>query len=221
MLRNEEHKRLSVDLTNPGGDSENTALSKLKAEEFLHLRTNYRENTAYVRLLFGILSFWVLLWDIMLFFTILYFHITLEKVMGASIAVLSWFVLYRVFYTKTWGPGLPGDGLFKYVQEKKCCNRRGSLTKRHSYVENQKWTNRDDIPTFLGMPVYSAINANKGKDAPTETDEEFTKNVRNARKTSAEGRGYVANNLRSRSRSASRTRMNSASRSSLNLVNYL
>ena len=221
MLRNEEHKRLSIDLDNPaGGDSkDNTALSKLKAEQFLHLRTNYREYTPWVRLLFGLLSFWVLLWDIMLFFTILYFHITLEKVIGASFAVCTWYILYRVIYTQSWGPGLPGDGLFKYVQDKKI-NRRESLKRPNSFIENQKWTNRDDIPTFMGMPVYSAINSNKNTSKEVIEDEEFTKNVRNARKTSAEGRGYVANNLRSRSRSASRTRMNSASRSSLNLVSF-
>lgn len=224
MLRNEEHKRLSTDLINPAGDSDSrTALSKLKADEFLHLRTNYRQYTPWVRLLFGILSFWHLLWDIMLFFTILYFHITLEKIIGASIAILIWFLLYRVIYTKS--GILPGDGLFKYVQEIKYNSRRESLKRPNSYIDNQKWTAREDIPTFMGMPVYSAINTNK----ENEVDKEFTNNVRNARKTSSDTRGYAASsssgtvsmsNLRSRSRSASRTRMNSASRNSLNIVNF-
>merc|ERR1719189_745502 len=215
MLRNEEHKRLSTDLINPAGDSDSrTALSKLKADEFLHLRTNYRQYTPWVRLLFGILSFWHLLWDVMLFFTILYFHITLEKIIGASIAILIWFLLYRVIYTKS--GILPGDGLFKYVQEIKYNSRRESLKRPNSYIDNQKWTAREDIPTFMGMPVYSAINTNK----ENEVDKEFTNNVRNARKTSSDTRGYAASsssgtvsmsNLRSRSRSASRTRMNSAS----------
>ena len=154
----------------------------------------------------------------MLFFTILYFHITLEKIIGASIAILIWFLLYRVIYSKS--GILPGDGLFKYVQEIKYNSRRESLKRPNSYIENQKWTAREDIPTFMGMPVYSAINNKENED------KEFTNNVRNARKTSSDNRSSYAtgtvsvSNLRSRSRSASKTRLNSASRNSLNLVNF-
>ena len=117
---------------------------------------------------------------------------------------------------------MPGEnGLFKYVQEIKY-TRRESLKRPNSYLENQKWTEREDIPTFMGMPVYSAINNKENED------KQFTNNVRNARKTSSDTRGYAASsagtvsmsNLRSRSRSASRTRMNSASRNSLNIVNF-
>ena len=150
-------------------------------------------------------------------------QLDVEKIIGASIAILIWFLLYRVIYTKS--GILPGDGLFKYVQEIKYNSRRESLKRPNSYIDNQKWTAREDIPTFMGMPVYSAINTNK----ENEVDKEFTNNVRNARKTSSDTRGYAASsssgtvsmsNLRSRSRSASRTRMNSASRNSLNIVNF-
>ena len=92
MLRNEEHKRLSTDLSS---DNNNTVLSKLRNEEFLHLRANYKSCTPWVRLLFCFMALFVTLWDVMLYFTSLYFHITLEKIIGASLAVLIWFLLYR------------------------------------------------------------------------------------------------------------------------------
>ena len=213
MLRNEEHKRLSTDLSS-SGDKHQTALTKLKNEEFLHLRANYKSYTPWVRLLFCVLALFVALWDIMLYFTSLYFHITLEKIIGASLAVLVWFLLYRVIYTSKWSPGLPGEGMFKYVTEKKF-KRSDSVLKK--YENSQKWTGRDDIPKFMGMPIYGA---SKPEPEPqSHGDEEFTRNVRNARKASFDrdaSYGNLSKN-RSRSRSTSRTRVSSVSRSSLNL----
>ena len=63
------------------------------------------------------------------------------------------------------------------------------------------------MPIWKKTPVKDEVSAN----ADNESD--FTKNVRNARKSSIDASTY---NLKSRSRSSSRTRMNSASRSSLN-----
>ena len=97
MLRNEEHKRLSVDLSSGDTSSaDTTSLSKLKNEQFLHLRSNYKVYTPWVRFVFCLLTMLVTLWDIMLYFTLMHFHITLEKIIGASIAVLTWYFLYRV-----------------------------------------------------------------------------------------------------------------------------
>ena len=97
MLRNEEHKRLSVDLSSGDTSSADaTLLSKLKNEQFLHLRSNYKVYTPWVRFVFCLLTMLVTLWDIMLYFTLMHFHITLEKIIGASIAVLTWYFLYRV-----------------------------------------------------------------------------------------------------------------------------
>ena len=97
MLRNEEHKRLSVDLSSGDTSSADaTSLSKLKNEQFLHLRSNYKVYTPWVRFVFCLLTMLVTLWDIMLYFTLMHFHITLEKIIGASIAVLTWYFLYRV-----------------------------------------------------------------------------------------------------------------------------
>ena len=208
MLRNEEHKRLSVDLS-PGGDApDSTSLSRLKNEEFLHLRSNYKTYTPWVRLLFCLLAFMVTLWDWMLFCTVLYFHITLEKMIASALAILTWYLLYRVVYNQSWSPGLPGDGMFKYVKDTRFM-RRESL-KRTSELSSKTWTNRDDVPKFMGMPIYTP---KPQKEELLEDD--FTRNVRNARKASMDA-SVSTYNLRSRSRSASRTRMNSVSRSSLN-----
>ena len=210
MLRNEEHKRLSVDLSS-GDTADATSLSKLKNEEFLHLRNNYKVYTPWVRFLFCLLAVMVTLWDWMLFCTVLYFHITLEKMIASALAILTWYLLYRVIYTKSWSPGLPGEGMFKYVKEKRFV-RRESLRKSVDYGKEKPWSNKDDVPKFMGMPIYSEKQKIK-EDLLTE--DEFTKNVRNARKASIDNSASTYN-LRSRSRSTSRNRMNSASRASLN-----
>ena len=116
MLRNEEHKRLSVDLSGDGASvADATSLSKLKNEQFLHLRSNYKTYTPWVRLVFCFLSMLVTLLDVMLFFTLMYFHITLEKIIAASIAVLTWYMLYRVIYVQSWSPGLPGENFIIFI----------------------------------------------------------------------------------------------------------
>lgn len=102
--------------------------------------------------------------------------------------------------------------MFKYVQEVKT-QRRESLRRTTDF--NQKWSAKDDIPKFMGMPIYSAM---KKEELNESNEDDFTRNVRNARKNSMDASNYASTyTLRSRSRSASRTRMNSASRSSLNL----
>ena len=73
----------------------------------------FRQYTPYVRLVFCLLAVLVLLWDVTLVCTALYFHIMIEKVVATSAAVLLWFVLYRAIYVHSWSPGLPGDGPFK------------------------------------------------------------------------------------------------------------
>merc|ERR1719266_1449324 len=224
MLRNEEHKRLSVDLSGDGTSvADSTSLSKLKNEQFLHLRSNYKTYTPWVRLVFCFLTILVTLWDVMLFFTVLYFHITLEKIIAASLAVLTWYLLYRIIYTQSWSPGLPGEGMFKYVQDKKLVNRKDSLRNRNCNDNcpgggsSNKWSAKDDVPMFMGMPIYKK---NPVKDEPStpvnaiDNESDFTRNVRNARRSSIDASTYSLG--RARSRSSSRTRMNSASRSSLN-----
>lgn len=212
LLRDEEHKRLKTDLNASGDPRDKTILSKLKNEEFLHLRSNYKDYTPYVRFLFGILALWVTLWDVMLFYSVLYFHITLEKVLAACLAIFVWFLLYRVVYTKSWSPGLPGDGAFNYVHGTK---RKESL-RRRSYDCAHKWTAKDNMPKFMGMPIYSAMQ--KAEETKDNDSDDFYKNVKNARNSSMDGAtGGSTYSLKNRSRSRSRSRVNSISRSSLNV----
>ena len=216
MLRNEEHKRLSTDLPLPPDSSqdskitESTALSKLTAEEFLHLRTNYVKLTPYVRLLFCFLAVFALIWDLMLFCTILYFHIMIEKVVASCIAVVLWFVLYRGIYTTSWSSlfRLPGfEGPFKYVTYK---TKNEKLSKKESLnrgrAEGKKATRGDDLPKFMGMPLYGLA-----KPSAQTLDEEVNGKVINDVQPSTSFKT-------TRSRSASRTGLpRGSSKSSLNL----
>ncbi len=239
MLRNEEHKRLSTDFsassmtasaggepsaTTPTSSGEATALSRLRNEEFLHLRSNYKSFTPWVRFLFCILSLWVTLWDVMLFCTVMYFHITIEKVVASCLAVLIWFLLYRVIYTKSWSCGLPGDGLFKYVRETARPQRKESLRSRGDYSQQQgkKWTPKDDVPKFMGMPVWGATTATPSSSQAQIMDRDMdvnsgpqSKSSLNARRRSSIDLSMSSQNLRARSRSMSKTRL-SSSKSILN-----
>lgn len=221
MLRNEEHKRLSTDLppmTDSGQEvltSESTPLSKLTLEEFLHLREHYTKLTPYVRTLFCFLSLFVFLWDVMLICTVLYFHIMIEKVVASCIAVLLWFVLYRGLYTTAWSPlfCLPGfEGPFKYVTYK---SKSDKLSKRESLnrgrqSETKRATRSDDVPKFMGMPLYG-LQTKQAASQPADDDLVNGKVIHDAPPTS----GSLKT---SRSRSASRTGLpRGSSRSSLNL----
>ncbi|CAK9295010.1 unnamed protein product [Gordionus sp. m RMFG-2023] len=52
-----------------------------------------------------------LLWEVMILGTILYFHTTIQKFSAALIAVSSWFLTYKMYYTtnKNLSPGIPED----------------------------------------------------------------------------------------------------------------
>ena len=152
-------------LTPPEGS---TVLSRLSPEEFLHLRANYRKHTIIVRVLFCALSFLLLLWDIMIVCTVMYFHMMIEKVIATSLAVIAWFILYRGLYVQPWSPGLPGEGgPFKYVTYKMKTysnfgDRRGSFRNSHQENhKNEKWSKKDDVPKFMGMPLYALDQKNK------------------------------------------------------------
>ncbi|KAL3226049.1 hypothetical protein MRX96_025267 [Rhipicephalus microplus] len=108
LLRNEKY-------------DDDSPLKELRVEQLNLLHDAYPRLTPFVRLLFVALTFLSLLWDLMLVCTVLYFHSMAQKILGGLIAIVEWFVLYRVWYTMTWSPGLPGQGLFKYrdVQKKK------------------------------------------------------------------------------------------------------
>ena len=102
--------------------------------------------------------------------------------------------------------------MFKYVTEKKLVNRKDSLRQRNGNAGSNKWSDKDDVPMFMGMPIWKKTPVKDEVSANADNESDFTKNVRNARKSSIDSSTY---NLKPRSRSSSRTRMNSASQSSL------
>lgn len=161
MIRNEEHRRLNTDMLIRGKDGD-SVLSKLSLDEFLHLRKHYTTLTPFVRALFCGLAALVLLWDVMLICTALFFHIMIEKVVATCAAVLTWFVLYRGIYVHDWSPGLPGEtGPFKYVTFRPARppdlprGRRGATGQCDHHAHHQsRWAPKDDVPKFMGMPLY-------------------------------------------------------------------
>ena len=173
FLRNEEHGRVHSDL-----EKKDTPLSKMKNEDLLHLRRVYPENTAWVRIIFCLMAVIISLWDFMLLCTVLYFHMMIEKVVAAGLAVLSWFALYKFFYRQELSPGLPGSGgPFKYVTWEDphlmTKEQRSRALHRHRAAEaNQKWSSKDEVPKFMGMPLYALKDYKEEKLKEDLTEEE-------------------------------------------------
>ncbi|XP_015920030.2 acyl-coenzyme A diphosphatase FITM2 [Parasteatoda tepidariorum] len=94
---------------------DDSPLNPLEDEERQHLKENYEKITPYVRSAFLVLTYFSILWDVMLVCTILYFHSMIQKVIGGSLAILLWYATYKWWF-KSW-PGLPGQGSFKYYEQ--------------------------------------------------------------------------------------------------------
>jgi len=166
FIRNEEHRRVSDDQ-----DRADTPLTKLKNEEFRHIRSEYPKRTPYVRLIFCLMAILMMFWDLMLLVTVLYFHMMIEKVVASGLAVLSWFALYKFFYTQDLSPGLPGSGIFKYVVWKDpVTNLNRKTCAKHRVAEN-KWSSKDEVPKFMGMPLY-ALKDYKEEKVPDDLHED-------------------------------------------------
>ena len=60
-----------------------------------------------VDLLFIFISLLLILWEFMLVFTSVYFHTVHQKVLGALVALFTWFVTYGVWYENELSPGRP------------------------------------------------------------------------------------------------------------------
>ncbi|VVC86748.1 unnamed protein product [Leptidea sinapis] len=121
-------------------------LKNIKPVEMDILRTSYEKFTTYIRALIIAIACLQVLWDVMLVSTILYYHIMVEKFISGVIAILTWFVTYRVWYTIPGIlPNMPGQGLFKYnngkVVQINTSRRKASLT---------------NTKHFMGMPINTA-----------------------------------------------------------------
>jgi hypothetical protein len=162
MIRNEEHARNVGDVSvtsNP--------LRGLSFEEFSNLKKSYYKFTPYIRLCFIAMTFLSVLWDVMLVSTILYYHIMVEKFISGVVAILTWFITYRYWYTIPRAlPNLPGEGLFKYKdvrQPKEYAKRKVTTAAPQSNVKGQ-------LPTFMGMPLYGLRNQENKEQKDEETD---------------------------------------------------
>ena len=67
---------------------------------------------------------------------------SLTLVVASACAVLTWFVLYKFLYTQSLSPGLPGEGIFKYVVWKDPVTALSRKTcARHKAAES-KWSSK-------------------------------------------------------------------------------
>lgn len=131
-------------------------LKNIKSDDMAILKTSYEKFTPYVRALLIAIACLQLLWDIMLVSTILYYHIMIEKFISGVIAILTWFVTYRVWYTiPKVMPNLPGQGLFKYNSEKPLPTNVPSR-KRSSLTNNKH---------FMGMPINKIQENDANEDS--------------------------------------------------------
>ncbi|XP_014368877.2 acyl-coenzyme A diphosphatase FITM2 [Papilio machaon] len=118
-------------------------LRNITSEELNILKESYEIVTPYVRALLIFIAILQLLWDVMLVSTILYYHIMIEKFISGVIAILTWFVTYRVWYTiPNILPNLPGQGIFKYNNGKPVAS-----------TPNRKKSNAPNGKHFMGMPI--------------------------------------------------------------------
>lgn len=151
FIRDEKHARSVVDKS-----LRNNPLKNLKMEELNILKISYENYTPYVRGLLIAMAVLQLLWDVMLVSTILYYHIMVEKFISGVIAIITWFVTYRVWYTiPNILPGLPGDGLFKYNKDKPA---------QVTPVYKKRMSSSSGSKHFMGMP----INKSKENTEPAE-----------------------------------------------------
>lgn len=155
FLRNEEHARNTRE--NQDISNYTNPLRNLSNRDLMIIKESYEKLTPYIRILFIGITLLQLLWDVMLVMTMMYYHIMIEKFVGGSIAILTWFATYRFWYKMSdVPPSLPGEGSFKYIKEKTTPNVFPAARRRTGSVIN---ANRD-VPRFMGMPLYGLRNDN-------------------------------------------------------------
>lgn len=138
LIINEEHSRTASESTSP--------LRSLSDDELELVKKAYRVFTPYLRGLFVVLTLQQMLWDVMLFSTILYYHIMVEKFLGGVVAILTWYITYRWWFKMPLNSFMaPGEGLFKY----------NDVKEHHSVpvARSRRSTLNGMTPKFMGMPI--------------------------------------------------------------------
>ena len=89
---------------------------KLTESELAKLKDTFEKFTPYVRLMVILLTMLVLLWNVMLLSTIIYFHNMPQKVLGMTFAISGWFVTYQIWFNHDipYSPGPVGKGRVRY-----------------------------------------------------------------------------------------------------------
>ncbi len=91
---------------------------RLSEEDSTIVKNSYLDYTPYIRALVVALTFLIVIWDMMLMSTILYFHNMPQKLTGGALAILGWFATYQLWYqSSSPSPGMPGRGLVKFIKE--------------------------------------------------------------------------------------------------------
>lgn len=191
LIRTEEYNRIKAGQQGTSGDAAlgETSLNVLSDEEFAELKTRYNVYNVPAKIVLMFMTMLCMLWDLMILMTSVYFHVMVEKVLGGLIAAFTWFVIYRGLYKSVSFIGLPGNGLFKYNFESKSTTPYAKASSQASSSSNsssstsskaraagsgqgrQRAKEPDDIPKFLGMPLYAL---QKGKKA---TDKKSSENL--------------------------------------------
>lgn len=142
LLRNEEYTR-----TSNIKEVSSNPLRNLNSADLEIVKLNYVRFSPYVRALFIGMTGLIILWDVMLVSTMLYFHTMVEKFLSGCIAILMWYVTYKFWYTlPRYLPQMPGEGSFKYKDSRPA--REVPLAKKGKLVE------KGELPKFMGMPLY-------------------------------------------------------------------
>lgn len=145
-MRLEEHNRITKESQNSTNPLRNLSEKQLK-----YIKYHYEKYTPYIRLLLILIAMFQILWDIMLVCTMLYYHIMIEKFLGGSVAILTWFLTYRLWYAHPkLLPRLPGDGIFKYNRPASTPIPSSNRRRKESLTESQG-------PLFMGRPIYMKV----------------------------------------------------------------
>ncbi|CAG0894173.1 unnamed protein product [Cyprideis torosa] len=178
----EEFARKAAASGGPDGGEE-TALRDLPEKEFQAARDYYHKVTPWVKVgvptsffqtLFILMTLLSMLYDVLLAGTILYFHIMTEKLIGGLLAIVLWFVTYRMWFaSKSVWPSYPGRGDFVYYnpalklssESSATARRRASLRRNTREIE----TSGVRSTTFMGMPYSSSASPNSNNTGSPTT----------------------------------------------------
>ncbi|KAJ9598677.1 hypothetical protein L9F63_010626 [Diploptera punctata] len=112
LIKNKEYSRRFQSISNCYCSS-----LGLTQEEFSKLKKSYEKLTPFITLTFILMVLLIVLWNFMLINTLMYFHTIMEKLIGGSIAILTWFITYHHLYRCQipWRLFcLPGEGYIIY-----------------------------------------------------------------------------------------------------------